>query len=176
MISFLRNERGSLSIEALIAIPILFMGFAMTMVFWDAFKTITVSQKATYTVADILSREAEVDDDFLTTVYEVYDFLSHSKEPTALRITVISQAFDADTNSSDIDIEWSEGRGGLSGLTNLSSLEDRIPPMHDGEWLIIVESEQEWVPFFQVGLSDYRFFDVSITRPRFSGTLVYDNT
>lgn len=175
MTKFHRDEKGSLSVEAVFAVPFLVLAVAMTTVFWDAFKTITVSQKATYTVADILSRESEVDDEFLTTLYEVYDFLAHSHEPSAIRVTVISQSFDADTNTTSTEIEWSEGRGGLEGIDDLTGMESRIPPMHDGEWLIVVESVQEWTPLFQIGLADYQFWDLSITRPRFSGTLVFDD-
>ena len=64
---FRRSEEGSLSVETIFAIPMLVWAITATFVFWDAFKTLNVSQKATYTVADMLSRETQtIDADYLT--------------------------------------------------------------------------------------------------------------
>ena len=54
---FSTNEDGGLSIEAVLAIPLLVWALTATIVFYDAFKTPHISQKATYTIADMLSHE-----------------------------------------------------------------------------------------------------------------------
>uniref|UniRef100_UPI0039B5EE2A TadE/TadG family type IV pilus assembly protein n=1 Tax=Silicimonas sp. MF1-12-2 TaxID=3384793 RepID=UPI0039B5EE2A len=76
---FRRSEDGSLSIETVFALPMLVWAITATFVFWDAFKTLNVSQKATYTVADMLSRETQaINADYLTGMHELFDYLSSS--------------------------------------------------------------------------------------------------
>ena len=170
--NFFHREDGSLSIEAVLAIPMLVWAIVATFVFWDAFRTLNTSQKATYTIADMLSREADgVDMQYLTAVHELYDFLAESDGDNALRVTVIQMNEDEDTGVRTMSMEWSEGVGGISGHADLTPLQARIPMMSPGEQLIIVETEQEWSPSFAVGLTSYRFREVALARPRFSPQL-----
>ena len=171
MFKFKRNEDGSQSIEAVFAIPILFIGITLTVVVWDAFKTLTVSQKANYAIADMLSREDTFNPDFVTTMHEIYDFLAHSQGANGVRVTVVAMEPSVPLAAPEMQLKCSWGAGDMSGHGDLSKISPRIPPMHDGEYLIVVESQQEWRPFFNIGLTQYRFQDVSITRPRFSPDL-----
>ena len=172
---YAKGEEGSISVEAVLAAPMLVWAITATFVFWDAFKTLNVSQKATYTVADMLSRETlTIDADYLTSMHELYDFLSDGGD-NALRVTVVQMNEDPDTNVKTLELVWSEGVGDLSGYDDLTLIEDRIPDMADGDQLIVVESEQEWSPAFTVGLASYRFREVALSRPRFSPQLVWAN-
>ena len=172
---YARGEEGSISIEAVLAVPMLVWAITATFVFWDAFKTLNVSQKATYTVADMLSRETvAIDDDYMTSMHELYDFLSEGGD-NALRVTVVRMDEDPMTNIKTLELVWSEGVGGIAGYQNLDLIEDRIPDMAGGDQLIVVESEQEWSPAFSVGLASYRFRELALARPRFSPQLVWDD-
>lgn len=173
---FRRKEDGSLSIEVVLAVPMLVWAITATFVFWDAFKTLNVTQKATYTVADMLSRETQsIDANYMTAMHELFDYLSTSPGNNALRVTVVSMAQDVNTGVKTRSLEWSEGVGGISGYTDLTVIEPRLPDMSDGDFLIVVESEQDWSPAFSVGLANYRFREVAIARPRFAPKLVWDN-
>jgi len=173
---FSRGEHGGLSVEAVLVFPILVWAITATFVFFDAFKTINVSQKATYTIADMLSRETEaIDPDFLTAAHETFDFLAGVNGDNALRVTVVTMVEDPDTLIKTIELVWSEGVGGLSGYVNLDIIENRLPDMAAGDQMIVVESEQEWAPAFAVGLDSYRFREVAISRPRFAPQLVWDD-
>ena len=170
---FAKNENGSLSIEAIFAVPMLVWAITATFVFWDAFKTLNLSQKATYTVADMLSRETNaIDDDYLTSMHELYSFLSEGGD-NALRVTVVRMTEDPATNVKSLELAWSEGVGGIPGYTDLALIEDRIPDMATGDQVIVVESEQEWSPAFSVGLASYRFREVALSRPRFAPQLIW---
>jgi len=172
---FSRGENGGLSIEAVLVFPILIWAITATFVFFDAFKTINVSQKATYTIADMLSRETEaIDPDFLTAAHETFNFLAGSAGDNALRVTVVTMVEDPDTQVKTMEMVWSEGVGGITGYVNLDILENRLPDMASGDQMIVVESEQEWAPAFAVGLTSYRFREVAISRPRFAPQLVWD--
>ena len=84
---FGREENGGLSIEAVFAIPMLVWAITATFVFWDAFKTLNTAQRSTYTVADMLSREADgVDMTYLTSAHEIYNFLNGDSGGNALRV------------------------------------------------------------------------------------------
>ena len=173
--SFLRREDGSLSIEAVLAIPMLVWAIVATFVFWDAFRTLNISQKATYTIADMLSREENgVNMQYLTAVHELYDFLAESEGDNALRVTVVEMQEDEDTGVRTMVMMWSEGVGGITGHDDLTILQPRIPMMSPGEQLIVVETEQEWSPAFAVGLTSYRFRELALSRPRFAPQLVFN--
>lgn len=173
---FARSESGSLSIEAVFAVPILAWAITATFVFFDAFKTQYISQRATYTVADMLSREeVAIDTNYLTALHEMYDYLSNSEGNNNLRVTVIERKTDPNTGDPYLDLIWSHGVG-VAEYVNLSVIEDRIPGIAVGEQLIIVESEQEWSPAFGVGLASYNFYEMALARPRFAPKLCWQTT
>ncbi|AZQ66780.1 pilus assembly protein [Silicimonas algicola] len=172
---FRHDETGSLSIEAVFALPLLVWAIIATFVFWDAFKTLNVSQKATYTVADMLSRETDpIDDDYIAAMHEMFDFLAGSAGQNAIRVSVVTKITDPVTGIEQVALVWSEGAD-IPAYTDLTMIETRLPEMAVGEQLIVVESEQEWQPAFAVGLAAYRFREVALARPRFSPQLVFDD-
>ena len=128
---FTRSEQGSLSIEAVLAIPILTWAIVATFVFFDAFKTQNVSQKATYTIADMISREeAPVDADYMTAMYELYDYLSGDAGENALRTSVVEMTEDEATGVNQLALVWSHGIN-TDEYENLDLIEDlrhRIAP------------------------------------------------
>ena len=172
---FRHDETGSLSIEAVFALPILVWAIIATFVFWDAFKTLNISQKATYTVADMLSRETDpIDDDYIAAMHEMFDFLAGSAGANAIRVTVVTKVSDPNSGAEEVQLVWSEGAG-IAPYADLALIEARLPEMAVGEQLIVVESEQEWQPDFAVGLAAYRFREVALARPRFAPQLVWDD-
>lgn len=169
---FFKNERGGLSVDAVFALPMLVWAITATFVFWDAFKTLNISQKATYTVADMLSREGEVDSNYMTSVHEIFDFLAGDAGANALRVSVVTFLTNETTGNDEVQLVWSEGVN-LPSYTNSDVLEDRLPTMSLGEQIIVVETEQEWAPAFAVGLASYRFREVALSRPRFEPNLCW---
>lgn len=173
---FARDEEGGLSIEAVFALPMLVWAITATFVFWDAFKTMNISQKATYTVADMLSREvAPINDNYMTSMHEIYDFLSGDAGANAIRVSVVTLTTNTTTNTDELQLVWSEGVN-VPGYNDLAIIQDRLPSLSLGEQIIVVETEQEWAPAFAVGLASYRFREVALARPRFAPQLVWDNS
>lgn len=173
---FSRSEEGGLSVEAVLVLPLLVWAITATFVFWDAFKALNTAQKATYTVADMLSRETlPIDADYLTTMHEVFDFLSgDGGSDNALRVTVVTRFVDDDAGIDELRIVWSQGVN-LEGYDDIAVLENRLPTIAEGEQLIFVESEQDWSPEFAAGLGSYRFRKVALARPRFTPQLVWQS-
>ena len=173
---FTRKEDGGLSVEAVLIFPILIWAITATFVFFDAFKSLHLSQKATFTVADMLSRETEaVDQDYLTAMHELFGYLSGDGEGTStMRISVVQRELDENGNE-ETNLIWSQGTGGAQAYANMGAIADRIPAMMVGDQLIVVETEHEWAPTFAVGLASYRFREVTVARPRFAPKLVFDD-
>lgn len=170
---FSRSEEGSLSIETVLTVPILVWAIVATFVFWDAFKTLNLSQKATYTIADMLSREKNVvNDDYIASMHEIFDLLAGESGQNAIRVSVVTRSTDA-AGANDIRLVWTKGSGVID-LPDIEPIRNRLPTIADGEHIIVVESEQRWSPAFAVGLASYRFREVALSRPRFSPQLCYD--
>ena len=107
-----RDERGSISVEAILMFPMLAWAFMAMFVFFEGLRESNITLKATYTVADLLSREADPDDplteDDLVGMNAIYAWLTRSTEPVQLRVSVVR--YDAASNS-HIRI-WSRGVNG----------------------------------------------------------------
>lgn len=171
---FLKNEKGSLSVEACFAVPILAWAIVATFVFFDAFKTLNISQKATFTVADMISREeAPIDDDYLTALFETFQYLAGDSGPSAIRVSLVEAALDPDTGDEVLELTRSEGYN-YDDLEDLEPIRDLIPILSPGEQLIVVESVQQWTPAFGVGLATYRFREVALARPRFAPRICWE--
>ena len=171
---YFSREDGSLTVEAVLVIPVLTFAMAATLVTWDAFKTRNISQKATYTVADMLSRETGgVDEDYLIAAHELFGYLSNSGE-NALRVTVVDMKEDPDTKKRTLGLVWSRAVGGLPEFEKAIEVQNRVPLMAPGDQLILVESVQLWSPAFRMGLGDYAFREIAVMRPRFSPQLVWE--
>lgn len=54
---FARDERGSLLAELVIILPIGVFAYFALYVYWDAFRSMNIVQKASYTISDTISRE-----------------------------------------------------------------------------------------------------------------------
>jgi len=54
---FRSDERGYVTVEAMILLPVILWIFAACWVYFDAFRQQSVNQKASYTIGDMLSRE-----------------------------------------------------------------------------------------------------------------------
>lgn len=174
---FARSESGSLSVEAVLILPLLALAILVTMVLWDAFKAVNVNQKSTFTIADMLSRaDVDITPDYLQTVHELHAFLGTQSGGNAVRITVVSMEEDPDTLVQSMRMLWSKGIGGLQDHEDLAAIEARIPEMAVGDQMIVVEGVQNWEPAFNVGLPSYNFREVAITRPRFAPELRCDPT
>lgn len=165
---FARTERGTVSLEAVLAFPMLIWIVTAMFVFYDAFKTYNVSQKAAYSLADTLSREdgKVIDDDYMRRLADLFDWLAHSEGGNRIIVTVLEKELNPVSLKEEINIEWSRDGAGNIAHTDLSEIEDRIPVMSLGEQLIFVEGFQGWEPAFNVGLPGFTFHQVAIHRPR----------
>lgn len=182
--AFLKDEGGVILAETLILLPLLVWGFLALVVYWDVFRTINTSQKAAYSIADLVSRQGIVTEDFVAGMQEVLAFLTPGAPASKMRITsfefdegaTINAAWDAD----DRYIMWFSrvSGGGTTAQLTVADLEAaafraRIPDLSDLESVVLVETWVDYVPDFDTGvleftpgITDKTFTQFIVTRPR----------
>ena len=172
--SFLRDDtKGSVSVETVLVMPFLLWAYISAFVFFDGFRTYNQNVKAAYTVGDMLSRETNpIDDNYLEGLSDVFDYLTFNRNPSYLRITQIrwQESYER------YRVDWSYATNGNNGtrLDNdaMESIEHRLPPLVNGERVLLVESFTSYSPDFNVGLSPtIEFTNFVPTSPRFAPML-----
>ncbi len=99
--TFARDERGSFSIEAILMFPMLVWAFMALYVFFEGLRESNINLKATYTVADLLSREDnEVDQLYISNMNVIYQWLARSQSNVRMRMSVVH--YDEATDSHNL--------------------------------------------------------------------------
>ncbi len=167
---FLSNEEGGIAVETVLVFPILCWAYLATFVYFDAFRIQSTTAKAAYTVSDQLSRETNyITPSYLDAVYRLHEFLTTSNQDTDLRVSVVRY-----TDDNGYEVRWSKTRGEVNAMdaTTLSSIEDQLPVMPNNEVVLVVENWLAYEPAFNVGLGDFTFENLIVTRPRFNSAQV----
>jgi len=169
---YLVDTTAAVAFETIIVFPILVWAWIGTFAFFDAYRVYNTSIKATFTIADLISRQT-------STVYG-YDIegmalmleaMIRDSDGVEVRVTQILR-----TTTGEYRVDWSHGTGTQAQLftASLAGMEDRLPDMANGERVVLVESFVDYVPSFNVGINDVTFENFTLTRPRYAGQVPYD--
>lgn len=174
--AFARSEEGSMSIEAIIWIPLILIVLAATFSFHDVFRYKSLNIKAAYTISDALSRETDpIDDAYLDGMVDLLEYLTRSAGPYSLRVTLVN--YDGSEGGAGYVAEWSQVRGDFIPMTTatLSTLADKLPNLLHNERVILVETQTDYQPPFEIpGLNEVGlFYNFGFTRPRFAPKIVW---
>jgi Flp pilus assembly protein TadG len=167
---FARDESGSLSMEAVLMVPLLLWVILGTLVYFQAFHAQSLNVKVTYTIGDILSREdAPITPEYVDSMYALQGAMTGSSEPRKLRITAVTYR----ASDKTYRMVWSQVRGtGVTAHTNSSLAQianASLPVMADGQVTILTETWLDHTPLFTnwMGLIRPRtFYEIMPTRPR----------
>lgn len=163
-----RDESGATMVEFLFVMPLIVFWFAGTFTFFDAYSTWTRSVKATYTVADIISRQTEVDDDYITTMNTLFaSIMGANTNDTHVRISGINRTLDG------YEIAWSTATGMHPNLKTDEEIPVEIfPDFVVGESTILIESYIPFVPFQDyIGIEARTLIKKIVINPRFTSKL-----
>lgn len=178
--AFHRDETASLSAEAAIIAPLLFWAFLAVYAYFDVYRVKNIALKSNYAISDLLSRETEVIDmDYLNGVADLYNYLTQGGTDTWLRFTVVhcTDNCTEEDGPRTLAVDWSratDGQPTFSDTDVMTQLNDVIPLIAAGERVIIVETTLDYdAPFASslTGITDQRFTDIVMTRPRFAPQL-----
>lgn len=169
----LRSDRGAMSVEAVIILPILIWAFFGMFTIFEAFRQRSVTLKASYTVADMISRQIDaLGPDAIVGLNDVFDYLTVSNEPSWMRVTSVYW----DRDGARFRSRWSyatHGHAPLNDLT-LQDLKEFVPAMSSGDTVIMLETYLTFTPAFDMGLTAGVNRNVIVTRPRFASQVVFD--
>jgi Flp pilus assembly protein TadG len=181
--SFARNERGATIIEFVIVFPMLIWAFLGIFLFWDVYRAINTAQKASFIVADALSRtSAPLTTNYLNGMTDLLAYLADADasrgEGVILRVTSVK--WDIANNRHAVDWSYTEDTTLLKLSNPLpQEIADQIPTLTPFETIILVETEIEYVPpflggnvgganrFYTLGLGPKTFNEFVVIRPRF---------
>ncbi len=150
--AFARDERGVMLAEFLIMLPLVIWGLLALFVYWDVFKTINITQKAAYSISDLLSRQEVITPAFLNGLPGVLAFLTPGTQGSRMRIT--SFEYNQTTNKYVVLFSCSPGNSIDLPLTatNLDQMKPTIPIMDNMDSMILVETWVGYQPDFDTGL------------------------
>ena len=160
---YLTEDRGVIALETVVITPLLFLGLLFSYEYYGMIRQQSLQDKATYTVADMLSRETTVvDDTYIDNTKRLFDMLTKDVETSQLRVSVVRYHRNESENIDEFELRWTALRGDGS-LTELD--EPAIGEMHGekvfpdtlaGQDLIMVETRTVYRPQVSAtgGLSD----------------------
>jgi Flp pilus assembly protein TadG len=166
---FLRSERGTFTVEAVVIFPLLVWAYTAMFVFWDAFKTQNINLKATYTIADMISREQE---ELCTSYFEgartIYAFLNAGDANHRIRVTNVRRIATPGGGTTPTYQFWSYASAGLNPYTSSAQFASIVPMMAVFDSVIIVTTATDWEPLFNAGLGAMTLSETVVTSPRFA--------
>jgi Flp pilus assembly protein TadG len=143
---FARDERGSILLETVIMLPLLLWALLAMVVYWDAYRSINRLDKATYALADTLSRQqaavpvATVDrwDDFI-------NFMLDDNHVAQVRVTSYRWV----QANNRFEVLWSRSPGSARPQLTTASLVttgvvNQLPMMGSSEYGVLTET---WVNY-----------------------------
>ena len=181
--TFLRNEDGLVLAEALIMMPLLIWGLVAIFIYWDVFRTINMTQKAAYSIADLLSRQKNtIPLAYANGLQNIMNFLTPGGHAVKMRITSFecnsptgTKLCNATTGSYKLLFSYSPGNK-IAVLTepNIQPwMTSKIPTLSNGESVFVVETSVEFqaqlktaIAGLMVGVTDNTFGEFMVTRPR----------
>lgn len=180
--AFLKDENGLILAETVVMLPLLIWALVAMFIYWDVFRTVNVTQKAAYSIADLLSRQRDtIPTPFLNGLQNVADFLTPGGHDVTVRITSFEcmspVQFVCDENSGTYRLLFS--RSPQNKIADLTEAQiqpwrgTRIPIMNHGESLYVVETQVQFqtqmksvLAGFLVAVEDRTYGQFVVTRPR----------
>lgn len=142
--AFGREEGGSIVLETVVMLPLLIWALLAMIVYWDAFRAVNRLDKATYALADTLSRQqAPVAN---TTVDRWDDFVGYMMNNAyTAQVRVTSYRWVPANNR--FEVLWSRSPGNLRPQLTTATMQPlaiRLPMMAATEYGILTET---WVAY-----------------------------
>lgn len=181
--SFARDENGIILVESLIMLPLLIWALVAIFIYWDVFRTINMSQKAAYSIADLLSRQkAQISTSYADGLQNILVFLTPGGHPVKMRITSFecdsptgtSNICDTTKGSYKLLFSFSPGNK-INALTqaDIQAWKTKIPIMSHKDSVFVVETQVDFksqIPTvlagLLIGVKDQSFGQFIVTRPR----------
>lgn len=166
-----RDERGSITIEFLLWVPVLVAWLVFSVPVFNAYLSRNQTAKAAHTLADIVSRKSAWSDDGFVELYQLQGkLLTTARQGFDLRVTSVQRV------GADYLVRWSSASGGLQPLTAETFPWPDVPAIADLDSLVYTEVVVPWTPFTAVpGLTAHTWRFGIASRPRFVSAIERDS-
>jgi len=161
-------------------VPLLLFAYGGLFTFFDAFRTVNLNTRASYTIADLLSREqrqAPFEFEYFGGLNSGLSLLTQSDYATILRVTQVERV----NETGEMAVVWSEVAGGtgeyIQPIVNAtySEIEDIVPIMAGADKNYVIETWSGFVPMMRwVGVEPQYFGHSVVTRARFGPSACYE--
>ncbi|WP_170441865.1 TadE/TadG family type IV pilus assembly protein [Ruegeria arenilitoris] len=168
---FSRKESGVISIEAVMIYPLLFWGMCASFSFFDGYKQSSRNLKASYAIADVISRERnDITATYIDSLYDLLQQMISDRSDVSMRISFLRFDLPDDRHY----VQWSCVRGQSFEEWNdgtIGEIRNKLPIMPDNGKMILVEVKDWYRRPFLIGYGDEEFAmdNFVFTHPR-----VYD--
>ncbi|MCX8224499.1 MAG: hypothetical protein OTI35_00380 [Sulfitobacter sp.] len=172
MRKFARQDEGSVSLEAMILMPMVFWVFAAMFSIFETYKELSLNQKAAYTIGDMISRETvPIDTEYLDGAQHLLNYITNSQEQSDLRVTSL-KFNDADNR---FYVDWSRSRGSVLPATDsdVATWTDRLPSIPNDEYIVVTETMTTFSPPFNIGLGTPNIENFVFTRARYAPRVLF---
>ena len=172
---FKRSEEGSIAVETVIMLPLMFWAYLAMYSTFDTFRMYNLNQTAAYTVGDAISRETQaIDPNYLQGMHELCEYLTRGTGQTAIRVSSIWY----DQENDRFHTDWSQVRGTVQPLTSedVHSWHSKLPVMPNNERVTLVETWRDFDPLFKTGLERRDIYNFVFTRPRYAPRTVWSDS
>lgn len=164
---FIRDEKGTVLVETVVLLPAFFWVYAGLFAYWDVYRTINTVQKASFTIADLISRsQAPMDDDYLNGMVSTMDYLLNKTQSSKIRVTSYKWNLEEDRYEVIFSRSPNDAMAALT-TADLANLTDRLPIMFDGDSAVLLETQVPLNPAMSFGLAQSEIGQFIVTRPRF---------
>lgn len=171
--AFRADDRGSIAVETIIIIPMLFWTFLALYASFHSYRVYAVNQKAAYTIADMVSRETDpLDDAYLDGARSLLRYMTNARlDDVSVRVTIVYY----DDTDQTYKFDWSQQRGSVMPVTatEVAAWQARLPQLPDQERIIVVETYQDYDPPFDTGLVDRNVANFIFTKPRYAPQVLW---
>ena len=170
---FMRREDGTIAIEAMIVLPLLFWTYLSMFSIFDAFRMYSINQKAAYTIGDAISRETvPIDGQYLEGAQDLFEYLARAQGKSSIRVSQVWYDAVADEYHSD----WSQVRGTVAALVDadVRNWHQKLPVLPNNERLVLVETWSDYDPPFNTGLEEREIRNFVFTRPRYAPRVCWE--
>ncbi|QHQ35269.1 TadE/TadG family type IV pilus assembly protein [Algicella marina] len=190
-----RSEEGTVTIEFVILFPLLAAWFLGSFIYFDAYRSKTITAKVAFTMSDLMARRGEMNDADLRDYYEIQKrMMPRRMEKSWMRVSSICyrERELAGETVGEYRLHWSTTfddfyDADAGELPNIKKYEDDdeipvnlMPMMADGDSIIFTEVYGTWEPIAKqfsgyMGLSELTWAQRITERPRFTRVISYES-
>lgn len=178
---FPKDERGSMTIESVIILPLLFSALMALFTYYDAYRHQSLALRANYAISDYLSRVYKYDSATVAGLDKLFSYMSKTNNKSWLRITVVHCDVEASkcNNPNDRKLKYMLSDSAVSADLGVEKYTDsvdmtkylgtKIPDMYQGEYLFVLETSANYRPTFPgswTGIYTTDFVQTVVTKSR----------